>query len=68
MPEVQIVPNRKKFAAHAVSVQPATSVINALVGGAIIYFTAPSGAPSSTVGLRVAPTAGGAAFLVGGAW
>jgi len=40
----------------------------ALVGGAIIYFTAPSGAPSSTVGLRVAPTAGGAAFLVGGAW
>ncbi len=40
----------------------------ALVGGGILYFTAPSGAPSSTVGLRVAPTTGGAAFLIGGAW
>jgi hypothetical protein len=40
----------------------------ALVGGAIVYFTAPSGASTTTVGLHVAPTRGGAAFLVGGAW
>ncbi|MGZ3807263.1 MAG: efflux RND transporter permease subunit [Bacteriovorax sp.] len=35
MPEVQLVPNREKLAAHAVSLSTVTSVINALVGGAI---------------------------------
>ncbi|MBI3554712.1 MAG: efflux RND transporter permease subunit [Deltaproteobacteria bacterium] len=35
-PEVQLVPNREKLARHAVSLNAVTSVINALVGGAIM--------------------------------
>ena len=36
MPEVQLIPNREKLARHAVSLKTITSVINALVGGAIM--------------------------------
>ena len=40
----------------------------ALVGGAVVYFTAPKGAPAGGVGLRVVPTPGGGAMSLGGAW
>jgi HAE1 family hydrophobic/amphiphilic exporter-1 len=36
MPEVQLVPNRQKLERHGVSLSSLTSVINALVGGAIL--------------------------------
>jgi HAE1 family hydrophobic/amphiphilic exporter-1 len=36
MPEVQLTPNRAKLAAHGVSLNTITGVINALVGGAIL--------------------------------
>ncbi len=36
MPEVQIVPNRKKMADHAVSVNTVTHVLNTLMGGLIL--------------------------------
>jgi hydrophobe/amphiphile efflux-1 (HAE1) family protein len=36
MPEVQLTPNREKLAAHGISVQTVTNVINSLVGGSII--------------------------------
>ncbi len=36
MPEVQIIPDRKKLAAHGVSLKAVTSVINSLLGGAIL--------------------------------
>jgi hypothetical protein len=40
----------------------------ALAGGLVLYFIAPSGKSTSTVGLNVAPTRGGAALGLGGAW
>ena len=36
MPEVQLTPNREKLAQHAVALSTVTSVINALMGGAIL--------------------------------
>ena len=36
MPEVQLTPNREKLAAHGVSLNTVTGVINILVGGAIL--------------------------------
>lgn len=39
MPEVQLIPNREKLAKHGVSLNAVTSVINALVGGAILNGT-----------------------------
>lgn len=36
MPEVQLIPNREKLAAHGVSLKTVTGVINTLVGGAIL--------------------------------
>ncbi len=36
MPEVQLTPNREKLAAHGVSLNTVTGVINTLVGGAIL--------------------------------
>ncbi len=36
MPEVQLVPNRQKLAAHGVSLNTVTSAINTLVGGTLI--------------------------------
>lgn len=36
MPEVEIVPNRKKLAEHAVSVSTVTNVVNTLMGGMIL--------------------------------
>ena len=36
MPEVELYPNRAKLAEHGVSVNTVTSVVNALVGGAVL--------------------------------
>src|SRR6185312_5894380 len=36
MPEVRLIPNREKLAAHAVSLKTVTNAINALIGGAIL--------------------------------
>lgn len=36
MPEVALIPNKKKLADHGVSLNSVTSVINAMVGGAIL--------------------------------
>lgn len=36
MPEVKIIPNRDKLAAHGVSLNSVTAAVNALVGGAIL--------------------------------
>jgi len=36
MPEVKLIPNRKKLAEHGVSVSTVTNVINSLMGGAIL--------------------------------
>jgi HAE1 family hydrophobic/amphiphilic exporter-1 len=36
MPEVQIIPDRNKLAAHGVALNTVTGVINALIGGAIL--------------------------------
>ena len=36
MPEVQLIPNRERLAAHGVSLKTVTSVVNTLVGGAVL--------------------------------